>query len=564
MGIYLWRDSEQLALYESHCGHEVRTLSISEDSDYHFDVWETTAQVIERIATQWPPDIFLCGCPEMMPPPLAVEDCPIRTVALVSDWNMFQPQLEYNLARFDLTVLDRQGLKSLKLQGKPKRMYQPIYAHMPLVHRPLGLNRDIDILFLGNLNHAIHRERGKALESVASLADEYNVIIDAGHSQESYSQFMNRARIMINLAVRGEMNLRCYEAPACGALMFLEESNLEIRDFMDVEKDVVLYNPDNLLEKVRYYLSHEDERKQMAEHGRKKVETLAAHCRMDKLFNELWKQEPGTRTFKHFSSRQRVLADIMLYGNSHVSEQQVVVKTFIDNLMNQAPEHAVTHLAAACQACHEAFRQVEAQREDMLKTALHHFKQAAELAPKNAVCWANLSLLVQETHNPALERQCLNMVMEANSADFGGLLLGATTDPYYADWRLALALGKADLVLLHARAANRLAELALMDQSYEEALAFARKSLALQPDISTPYHGAAIALTHLGRLEEALAVFEEGLPFTAFNADYRNDQLSVLRALGLEDKAKEHARQSYLLFKASPGMEAAAEKFNSS
>ena len=68
---------------------------------------------------------------------------------------------------------------------------------------------------------------------------------------DDYGRFLNRARIGFNRSIRGEMNLRAFEVPACGGLLFMEEQNREIREFLTPGEEVVLYNNDNFEELVR-------------------------------------------------------------------------------------------------------------------------------------------------------------------------------------------------------------------------------------------------------------------------------------------------------------------------
>ena len=49
---------------------------------------------------------------------------------------------------------------------------------------------------------------------------------------------------------RGEMNLRAFEVPACGAMLMMESSNLEVRECFVPGHEVVLYGDDDLEEQV--------------------------------------------------------------------------------------------------------------------------------------------------------------------------------------------------------------------------------------------------------------------------------------------------------------------------
>ncbi len=67
------------------------------------------------------------------------------------------------------------------------------------------------------------------------------------------------------------LNPRVYEVMASGALL-LTDYRPELEDLFEIGKDLVVFNgPEDLAEKVRYYLEHEKERKDMAQRGQAKV-----------------------------------------------------------------------------------------------------------------------------------------------------------------------------------------------------------------------------------------------------------------------------------------------------
>ncbi len=71
-------------------------------------------------------------------------------------------------------------------------------------------------------------------------------------------------------------NMRLFEATGCGALLFTEAAkNLDY--YFEPDKECVTYQDEfELIEKIQYYLRHDDERKQIARAGQKR--TLTGHC----------------------------------------------------------------------------------------------------------------------------------------------------------------------------------------------------------------------------------------------------------------------------------------------
>ncbi|MBP8129721.1 MAG: glycosyltransferase family 1 protein [Candidatus Hydrogenedentes bacterium] len=560
MGIAPWGDRAHLNLYRSACGHEVRLLAMTGDADYFFTAGETAAHVVQRISADWPPDLLLCGCPEVYPPPRAIEHCPIQTAAIISDWNLYQPQLEHNLSRFDVVLSDRMAERALRVWGAQPRFVQPLYSHRTLVHRPLGMERDIDILFLGNLNHAIHRARGKVLEMAGRLSDDYRVVIDEGHPPEAYARGLNRARVAVNYAVRHEMNLRCFEAPACGALLFLEAENLEARDYLTDGGQAVFYRAENLEALLRACLEDEPRRAAMARVGQERIADLAIERRLDDLFNWIAAQPRAPRAFLDLPGTARGLADVLMYGSSFELEQRAMAAALLAKEMESGAT-AAHHMAAGCMLFEEAALSTSEDRPALVRACVDRFQEAALAAPHDAAPWYNLAIVARQAGAGIAELECLGRVLEARQAALGAFVLGKVSDPYYAAWRLALGHGRAAPQLLRAAAAARLAECALERGDAPGALDYAGQSIALCAGMGAPYRWAAAAHTRLGRLDEAARLLETGLPHTAFDAEYRRDLVQALRAAGRETESRARALESARIFQACPRMQAEAELF---
>ncbi len=298
--LWMGLDSGVAAYRERGGRHAFRVLSAAEPADYTFAPEETAAEVVEKISSSWPVDLFVCWFPELYPPPRAIEDCPVKTAAAVSDWNIYSSQVEYNLARFDVALTDKPGTQALRLRGTTAQYFFPLYTHLSAVHRKLDIEKDIDVLFVGNLNHAIHVERGRCLERIAALSDRYRVVICGGRFGDDYTRLLNRAKIVFNRSVRREMNSRCFEALACGSLLFIEEDNIEVGDYLRDREEVVLYNEDNLVALIEHYLSRPDEAARITAQGHAKAASLAAENDLKRWWTGLRRAHPAAGAFAAF------------------------------------------------------------------------------------------------------------------------------------------------------------------------------------------------------------------------------------------------------------------------
>lgn len=159
-GLPFFRDYGALAPY--HGRHDVRTISAEPGrAHYAFDpTSERLLDVLNRLAPNWRPDLILCWFPENDPPPLGIEEAPVPTVGLAGDWNMFSPALEQNLARYDAVLSDKPGTGILKNERVSPHHLFPLYAQDSRYHRPLPVEKDIDIFYGGSLNMAHYSDRG--------------------------------------------------------------------------------------------------------------------------------------------------------------------------------------------------------------------------------------------------------------------------------------------------------------------------------------------------------------------------------------------------------------------
>ncbi|MBF2054086.1 MAG: glycosyltransferase family 1 protein [Candidatus Sericytochromatia bacterium] len=246
----------------------------------------------EQLPPDWQPDILIWwGL--YFPLPDDFDTCPCKRYLIVSDWHPYLPILKRYLPFFDGVFGDRALLELLPGWGYKKAQYWTAYSYAP--EDIVGLPdpppvRDIDIAFVGNLNPRLHSQRSQYLRRLAALSDRYRVVIQPKLYGPLYFKLFQRSRIVFNHSLRGEMNLRAYEAPACGALVMMESDNLEIRDILVPDQECVLYTAENFEDQIHALMADPDRCAAIAARGQQKIQQYCWERQFERLFDLL---EPG-------------------------------------------------------------------------------------------------------------------------------------------------------------------------------------------------------------------------------------------------------------------------------
>jgi len=154
---------------------------------------------------------------------------------------------------------------------KPKKTYWLPYACDPDIHRDFKLKKIYDVVFVGNTDPLLYKDRVRLLEL---LKTKFNVQIFSNVYEQEMAKIYSQAKIVLNKSCDGELNLRVFEAMSSGSLLLTDklESEPWLEELFRDGKHLVLYRNDaELLEKCAYYLEHEPEREQIAKTGQKEV-----------------------------------------------------------------------------------------------------------------------------------------------------------------------------------------------------------------------------------------------------------------------------------------------------
>ena len=364
------------------------------------------ADLLALCPPDWKPDVYIHHSPEYNPVPFGFQEADCLLVGSFGDWNLGGQAVDALGDAFDVLVADRNGVEMLRRKGYGCVRYAPLWAADPECHyRMPNLERDIDILMLGNFNHSVQWERAPWLARVAKLSRRYQVLLTSGLFGEEYARTMNRAKIVFNRSIRGEINMRAYEAPACGALMFYEASNTEVRSVFTDREDCVLYDADNLEELVAYYLAPENaaERERIAEAGWRLVQkhTYAHHFSM--LLNEI---EPLIKTRRSGAMKRSFCLSTAHRQGIQVARQWLYavnqplpgrLNTLLSDLQGRGSEDAeLANLRAVALGDWACKLPASPERNAKFSAAIAQAQRALKLAPNYLMARSNLGFLCLE------------------------------------------------------------------------------------------------------------------------------------------------------------------------
>jgi len=376
------------------------------------DSW---ADVMARLPGGWRPDAVVLYMPYTRIPS-CLWSAPVPIVGLAADWNLLWSWYRGCLWRCDLVLTDALGVEVMQRAGIRHVRQANLFgldASAPLAENAENAERDIDVLFCGNLHPAAQGERLPWLERVARLGERWNVQIHSGVFGEAYWKLMRRARIVFNRSVRGECNKRALEAAAAGALLCQESENVEIRAYFRGKEDIsrrgaenaeeigsqspfpecVLYDEHNLEELLEYYLEHKEERKQIAEAGRRRVGEYT--------FEKLWERqvvaiEEEWEVLEE-RARKRVAGDVNPRNPAvkQAPNESLYARVWEVLSSGQADAELARDLAGALiQAPHDAGLHNALgviEQPGNAAVAAGHFGRAADSDPQNVLAGLNLA-----------------------------------------------------------------------------------------------------------------------------------------------------------------------------
>ena len=185
-------------------------------------------------------------------------------------------------------VFDKKGASDLKTEDTTQVKYMPMAIESKLYEIKEITEQDkqkfeCDVVFVG----ALYPEREELLIKArqkgwkikvfgweewkkSQLKDVYGGSLDTSEMAKAFKL----AKISINTNLRplsGYVNFKTFEIPASGGFQLTDNQDV-LNDILIIGEEVVVFDTiDDAMEKIEYYIKHEDQRQIIIENGKKRV-----------------------------------------------------------------------------------------------------------------------------------------------------------------------------------------------------------------------------------------------------------------------------------------------------
>jgi hypothetical protein len=210
-----------------------------------------------------PPDLFIyidSGVPCF---PLGLERIEAPTVGYLIDVHVQTRSLLRIAAFFDYVFVAQRDFVGQFQEVNPNTFWLPL-ACDPEIHKRDQTDKVYEVGFVGHWQRPPDRLKLLNLLSRDFMMNDFRRYF----RPEEMARIYTRCKIVFNKPVNGDLNMRVFEAMACGSLLVTQRIQNGQEELFHEGEHLVTYNSDEeAVEMVRYYLDHSEERERIAEQG---------------------------------------------------------------------------------------------------------------------------------------------------------------------------------------------------------------------------------------------------------------------------------------------------------
>lgn len=273
---------------------------------YEPDMDQVMNDVRGRVPT---PDLYLWieSVPGYLPKNLRAIACPkacyLIDTHLHLDWHVQWAQ------NFDIVFLaQREYVPEFQAKGCRNVHWLPL-ACDPEIHSRRSMQKKFDVGFVGSIFPGTRRA-----QLLQKLCEKRFYVHVQRCFWDEMAHVFSESRIVFNNCARNDLNMRVFEAMSTGSFLLTDEARNSGLDELFVDgEDLGVYRDEELVEKARYYLIHEEEREHVASRGQAMVHQAHTYeHRCEALLQVCLGQQSSTPSAAEW--RERSLRGLTLEG----------------------------------------------------------------------------------------------------------------------------------------------------------------------------------------------------------------------------------------------------------
>lgn len=172
-------------------------------------------------------------------------------------WDLFKAH------NFDFVfVAQKDGAEHLRKDGISSAFWLPL-ACDPEIHTKYFLPKKYDVCFVGNIFPGIREEL------LGIIRNEFPEHFIGNAYFDEMAEIYSQSKVLFNRSLKNDINMRVFEAMSCGS-MLITNNLIENgqKEMFENGVHLVTYNDEiDMVEKIKYYIEHEDERERIASNG---------------------------------------------------------------------------------------------------------------------------------------------------------------------------------------------------------------------------------------------------------------------------------------------------------
>lgn len=524
------------------------------DPGYHYDLVVPPDEPLSAILAKCPfqPDFILyleSGIP-FLPQGLIEAPCPV--LGLLTEDLLHADRYNAISPYFDLALCTWKSSETSYRAYGHHNVRQWYYGARPEFCVDEGLERIYDVAFLGNLNRRVQRQRLYAIRKILRLREEgLNVYVGNLLFFHDYNRVHCQSKIVYHQGITDQVNMRVFEAMGAGCLVIMRrprDPNDPSSHFFSDREDVIYCDTDEeALDLIRYYARHEEERRRIAEAGRRRV--LAEHNYTDvvgQLLEEVLPCVPGEfekarrlrlERFGKDERRRRLDYAWFYYSFGALEASQNQIRAVPDFRNDSEALHLFGLLFASA---------------DQPDSAIHCLQRACDLNTHALLPRVNLASVGVAYKRQEADRWCREALTALEIADPAAFPPDAFEGPYYPAVydRFRIELSRA--YFKHAAGPERNAVLAslyryrlhrmlgrlkLEQGTLPVARLHIEQALAVLPDDGDAIYDRALLHSHLGDPQRTEGDLRRAVELEPFFVEAQTDLALFLEQRGRYEEA---------------------------